>query len=138
MGYNLAKRKMKKLLLAIVIFLAAFNCATAQERTQIQKDVYLVTYGDKLIIEDDANSRSISIEVSQEITNRQNAEKMYKVVCNKYVKTVTKFALKGAIEEGVRWAASTYGISLSVSAIALAADLGYEYMCDYLDSKRQY
>lgn len=119
-----------------MFFFSVFSYANAQERMEIQKDVYLVTYGDKLIIEDDVNNRSVSIEVSQEITDRQNAEKLYKVVCNKYVKSVTKKALKRAIEEGVRWANQTYGISLSVSAIALAADLGYEYMCDYLDSKR--
>jgi hypothetical protein len=129
---------MKKVLLTIVIFLIGFGYVNAQERTQIQEGVYLVLYGDKLIIEDDINSRSISVEVSQEIIDRQNAEVMYKVVCNKYVKTVARWALKGAIAEGVKWAAATYGISLSASAIALAADLGYEYMCDYLDSKRQY
>ena len=63
---------------------------------------------------------------------------MYKVVCSKYVKSVAKWALKGAIAEGVKYAAATYGISLSVSAVALVADIGYEYMCDYLDRKSQY
>lgn len=128
---------MRKFLLAIIVFLSAFGYANAQERTQIQKDVYLVTYGDQLIIEDDANGRSMSVSVYKEYSDRADAEAMYKVVCNKYVKTVARWALKGAIAEGVKWAGATYGISLSASAIALAADLGYEYMCDYLDSKRR-
>lgn len=129
---------MKKLFLAALVFTITLSCANAQQRKEIQKDVYLVTYGDQLIIEDDANGRSISLQVYKENSVRQGAEAMYKVVCNKYVKSVAKWALKGAIAEGVKWAAATYGITLSVSAVAFAADIGYEYMCDYLDKKSQY
>lgn len=129
---------MKRLLLIVLVFLTTVGCANAQQRTTIEDGVYLVTYGDKLIIEDDNRGQSISVEVYKQISDRQNAEVMYKVVCNKYVKTVARWALREAIGEGVKWAAATYGLSLSVSAIALAADLGYEAMCDYLDNKRQY
>ena len=120
---------MKKVLLATLVFLTTFSCATAQQRREIQKDVYLVMYGAKLIIEDDANGRSISMEVYQAGLDRQNGEMMYNVVCGKYTKKVLQWGLKKAIEAGFQAAGATGGWSLTASAVGLAADIGYEYLC---------
>lgn len=120
---------MKKVLLATLVFLATFGCATAQQRREIQKDVYLVMYGDKLIIEDDANGRSISMEVYQAGLDHQNGEMMYNVVCGKYTKKVFQRGLKKAIEAGFEAAGATGGWSLVASAVGIAAEIGYEYLC---------
>ena len=124
------KKRMKKILLVLAAVLFTFNFASAQQRKEIQKDVYLVMYGDKLIIEDDANGRSISMEVYQAGLDRQNGEMMYNVVCGKYTKKVLQWGLKEAIKAGFKAAGATGGWSLTASAIGLAADIGYDYLCN--------
>lgn len=74
---------MKRVVLFIVALVSIVLGANAlaQSRTKVGDGVYLVMYGNKAIIEDDNNQRSISVEIFQESINRQTSQKIYKVVC---------------------------------------------------------
>ena len=87
---------MKRVVLFIVALVSIVLGANAlaQSRTKVGDGVYLVMYGNKAIIEDDNNQRSISVEIFQESINRQTSQKIYKVVCGKWTKRVVKDGLK--------------------------------------------
>lgn len=90
---------MKKYLLiaaSILTLLAISFNADAQKRTKLSNGVYLVTYGNTAVIEDDNNQRSISIEVQKREDN--SGRVVYDIFCgNKYTKGIIKTALQGAI-----------------------------------------
>ena len=121
------------LLVTLITILFLSFTANAKNRTQIQNGVYLVTYGNTAVIEDEINHRTISMVISQEISDRKTNEKVYKVVCGKYTRRVAQWALHEAIKAGYQAAVGTGGSSLTVSAIALAADLAYEMACEYFE-----
>ncbi len=110
---------------------------SAQQKIKLQEGVHLVMYGDKAIIEDDNNQRSISIEIIQEETDRKNNKKMYKVVCGTWSRRVVKDGLDAAIKAGLDMAGASKGLSLSVTAIAKAAKYIYEDACDYWDKQNK-
>lgn len=128
---------MKRLLLLFVALLSMTfgHIALAQTKTKISDGVYLVRYGNTAVIEDEKNQRSISIEVTQEVKDRQTGEKVYNVVCGKWTKRVAKFALKTAVTEGIRAAAVSHGASLIISSAATAAEWIYDDVCEYYGEK---
>lgn len=122
------------LLVALVSIVFGTN-AFAQSRTKVGDGVYLVMYGNKAVIEDDNNQRSISVEISQESIDRQTNQKIYKVACGKWTKRVVKDGLKAAIAGGIAASGATGGTSAIVSAASTAALYIYEDVCDYYGEK---
>ena len=119
----------KVLLLAITLF--AVIAVNAQERTKIKDGLYLVSYGNTAVIEDDENNRTISISITKEIDDRNSSEATYNIVCGKWTKRVVKFGLKSAVAAGIKSAALTEGASLIVSAAAELATWIYDDACEY-------
>lgn len=128
---------MKKVLTLLIVFVTILISAnaSAQERIKIKDGLYLVSYGNTCVIEDEINQRSISMEVSQEIINDRTNEKIYTVVCGKWTKRTVKDGLKAAIDAGIYAAASTKGMSLIISEVARLADYIYDDVCDYYGEK---
>ena len=127
-------KKLFTLMVAIFSILISTN-ASAQNRIELSKGVYLVSYGNSAVIEDDNNQRSISIQISQEIKDRQTGEKIYNVVCGKWTKRVVKDGLDIAIAAGIAASGASSGSSLIVSAAAKAAKYIYDDVCDYYGEK---
>ncbi len=127
-------KKLFTLVVAIFSILISTN-ASAQNRIELSKGVYLVSYGNSAVIEDDNNQRSVSIQISQEIKNRQTGEKIYNVVCGKWTKRVVKDGLDAAITAGIIAGATTSGSGYIVSAAAKAAKYIYDDVCDYYGEK---
>lgn len=125
---------MKKVLL-VAIALFAVIAVNAQERTKIKDGLYLVRYGNTAVIEDDENSRTISISVTKEIDDRNTGEATYNVVCGKWTKRVAKYGLKTAVAAGITFSGATYGASLAVSAAAELASWIYDDVCEYYGEK---
>jgi hypothetical protein len=121
---------MKKVLL-LTIALFAVVATNAQERIKIKEGLYLVSYGNTAVIEDDENNRTISISVTKEINDRNSEEATYNVVCGKWTKRVVKYGLKTAVAAGIKSAGATYGASLAVSAAAELASWIYDDVCEY-------
>lgn len=123
------------LLLVALVSLVFGTNALAQSRTKVGDGVYLVMYGNKAVIEDDNNQRSISVEISQESIDRQTNQKIYKVACGKWTKRVVKDGLKAAIAGGIAASGATGGTSAIISAASTAALYIYEDVCDYYGEK---
>lgn len=85
---------MKKLLSFMVAVIAIVCCAQtadAQQRTEVAKSVYLTTYGNVTVIENDNLQQSIQIRV-------EKSDNLYEILCgNTVVKTVAKEALTQGI-----------------------------------------
>lgn len=123
------------LLLVALVSLVFGTNALAQSRTKVGDGVYLVMYGNKAVIEDDNNQRSISVEISQESIDRQTNQKIYKVACGKWTKRVVKDGLKAAIAGGIAASGATGGTSAIISAASTATLYIYEDVCDYYGEK---
>ena len=128
---------MKKVLTLLLMFaatIAAFN-ASAQNRIKIQEGLYLVSYGNTCVIEDDVNQRTISMTISQEQRDERTNQNIYKVACGKWTKRVVKDGLNMAIVEGIKAAGVSGGTSLVVSAASKLAMYIYDDVCDYYGEK---
>jgi hypothetical protein len=126
---------MKKILLICFAVIGLAFTANAQERTKIKDGLYLVSYGKSVVIEDEVNQRSISMEIAQEGIDQRNGEMVYNVVCGKWTKRVVKLGLKSAVAAGIKAAALTEGASLAVSAAAELANWIYDDVCEYYGEK---
>lgn len=125
---------MKKYLLVAIALLAclfSITNASAQTRIKIKEGLYLVSYGSSSVIEDDVNQRSISIQITQEISDKKTNQKVYSVVCGKWTKRVVKDGLKAAIAAGIAASGTSGGTSLIISAAATLANYIYDDVCDY-------
>ncbi len=122
---------MKKYLFFLILFVGFAINAEGQNRFKLSDGIYLVSYGNTAVIEDDNNQRSISISITQDGIDKRNKEKIYKVVCGKWTKRVVKFGINAAVAAGIAAAAPTYGVSLSISAAGKAAEYIYDDLCEY-------
>ena len=123
------------LALCILSFSICGECAFCQNKTKIQDGLYVVNYAGTYVIEDDINQCSISIDITQERIDDRNNEIMYNVVCGKWTRRVTKFALKSAVAAGIKASGVTGGTSLMVSAAAELASWIYDDACEYWGKK---
>lgn len=115
--------------------LFAIVVVNAQNRIKVKEGLYLVSYGNTAVIEDEENQCTISISIAQEIIDKENGEVVYNVVCGRWTKRVVKYALKTAVAAGIKEAALTSGASLAVSAAAEIATWVYDEACDYYGDK---
>lgn len=123
----------KYLLMAIALVACLFSTtnASAQTRIKVKEGLYLVSYGSSAVIEDEVNQRSISIQITQEISDQRTNQKVYNVVCGKWTKRVVKDGLKLAIAGGIAASGASGGTSLMISAAATLANYIYDDVCDY-------
>ena len=133
MGYNRQQRKMKKLL-SVIVALISVTFATnvsAQTRLKIQEGLYLVSYGNTVVIEDDINQRTVSMSVAQVQIDERTGQKIYEVTCGKRTKRTVKDGLKLTIAAGIAASGASGGTSLIVSAAATLATYIYDDVCEY-------
>lgn len=102
-----------------------------QGRVKVADGLYLVSYGNEVIIEDDINQRSISISVTKDVNDYQSGKATYEVVCGKWTKRVVKDGLKTAIAAGIAAAGTSGGSSLMISGAATLANYIYDDICEY-------
>lgn len=114
--------------MTLMLFAVSLN-AVSQTRVKIKEGLYLVTYGNTTVIEDDINQRTISLEIIKEVNDRKNKQIKYKVVCGKWTKIVVKQGLKFAIKQAVAASGVTGGSSLIVAAASEIASRVYDDYC---------
>ena len=125
--------KMLKGILLVFAMVVAF-ASNAQQRVKVSDGLYLVSYGNTAVIEDEINQKSISIEVAQDGIDRATGEKMYNVVCGKWTRRTVKDGVNTAVAAGIAAAAATNGASLIASAAVKFAGYIYDDLCDYYGS----
>ena len=123
----------KALLIAITLF--AVIAVNAQDKIKVKEGLYLVSYGKTVVIEDDVNQRSISMEIAQEGLDQRNGERIYSIVCGKWTKRTVKDGLKAAIAGGIAASGVSGGTSLMISAAATLANYIYDDACEYYGEK---
>jgi len=122
---------MKNILIAIIASLLFVFNANAQQRTKMADGIYLVSYGNTFVIENEILQRTETLSVKQE--KNSFGEEVYEVLCgNSYSKTVAKYALTGAVSAALT--ASGVGAWATGLAAALTSTI-YEEVCDYYDNK---
>lgn len=122
---------MKNILIAIIASLFFVFNANAQQRTKMADGIYLVSYGNTFVIENEILQRTETLSVKQE--KNSFGEEVYEVLCgNSYSKTVAKYALTGAVSAALT--ASGVGAWATGLAAALTSTI-YEEVCDYYDNK---
>lgn len=110
-------------IIAVLAFLMIPNTADAQKRTKISNGLYLVSYGNTYVIEDD-NSQQSKPFVTITVERRKNSfgQEVYDVLCaNKYTKDIAKTALKKALNTAIVSAASKIGAAAAGGATGGAA-----------------
>lgn len=121
---------MKKYFLVAIALIACLLSATnisAQTRTKVKDGVYLVSYGNTFVIEDEVNQRSVQFQIEQK--QDKSGRPVYDVLCgNKVTKEIAKTALKGAISSVLAYS----GVASWVIPFAnTVAGLAYDSICDY-------
>ena len=131
---------MKKLiaLLVVAVSIMFVSNVSAQTRIKIQDGLYLVSYGNTAVIEDDINQRSISISISQIQRDERTNKATYEVVCGKWTKRTVKDGLQIAIAGGIAASGASGGTSLMISAASKLAMYIYDDVCDYYGDRYDY
>lgn len=125
---------MKKLLLVITIIIGFLTSANAQERTKMADGIYLVSYGNTYVIENENLQRTETITITQK--KKSTGEEVYEVLCgNAYSKTVAKYSLSSAIAGAL--AATGVGSWASGLAGALTSTI-YDKVCNYYKERYNY
>ena len=98
----------------------------SQNRTKVSEGIYVVTYGNVTVIENDNTQQTIQIKV------QKKDDSFYDIFCgNKYVKSVAKSALKEGIKYGITYATGGTLTWLSKTIIDVAVEKAYDAACDY-------
>lgn len=118
---------MKKFLTFMIAIIAIIFCAetvSAQQRTQVEAGVYLVTYGNVTVIENDNTQQSIQIKVVK-------SDSMYDILCGD---TVVKTVAKAGLTEGITAVIQGYTAIprwVSRAVVGHIVNKIYEGVCDY-------
>lgn len=118
-------KKFLFVLLATIGFLfAGTNSLNAQNKVKVGDGVYLVTYGNVTVIEDDNKGMTYQLKVESAGTNKAG-EKVYNVLCkNKLIKGVAKAGLAAAMKSALAGIAPSWLVGTIVN-------YAYDAACDY-------
>lgn len=116
------------------------NNADAQKRAKIKDGVYLVSYGNTFVIEDD-NAQQSKPLVNLSVKRREDnsGRPIYDILCgNKYTKDIAKTSLKLTLSSVITSAATTIGGVggaavggiISTYATSIASNI-YDDVCNY-------
>lgn len=121
---------MKKLLSVILVVIAIIFCsgnASAQQRTEIVQGIYITTYGNISVIENDNTQQTVQIKVVK-------SDSLYDIMCgNTIVKTVAKAGLR----EGITYVIQGYTAIpnwLTRAGVGYVVDKVYDGVCESLGS----
>lgn len=118
---------MKKVLSLMIALIAIICCAepvSAQNRIKVADGVYLVTYGNVTVIENDKTQQSVQIKVVK-------SKSMYDILCGD---TVVKTVAKAGLTEGITTVIQSYTLIprwVSRAVVGHIVNKVYEGVCDY-------
>ena len=109
----------------ISLFMLFSIDSEAQNRFKVSDGVYIATYGNVSVIENNNTKQSIQIKVEKK------SDDLYDIFCNnKYVKSATKRILKESINLAITSSTGGAGILTRV-AIEVGVDYIYDSVCEY-------
>ncbi len=112
----------------IVMFMAiiAMICAqdlSAQQRTEIVQGVYITTYGNVSVIENDNTQQTVKIKVVK-------SDNLYDIMCGN---TVVKTVAKAGLRNGIAYVIQSYTMIpkwVTKGAVGFVVDKVYDGVCD--------
>ncbi len=118
-------------LLSITLMFVCIN-VNAQKRTKVADGVFLATYGNVTVIENDNTQQSIQIRVEK------TGNDAYEVFCNnQFVKGATKLTLSKAIQAAIKVASQgVAGSWMTKYVIDYAVSYTYDKVCAYYAKQR--
>lgn len=112
------------LTMALIAIIFGANEASAQQRTKITDGVYLTTYGNVTVIENDNTQQSFKINVTKSDT-------LYDIICgDTIVKTVAKEGLKDGIAVAVE-SYTTIPSWVTRAVVGRIVNKIYDGACDF-------
>lgn len=130
---SINKLSMKNIVAIVIAFVAIFcvvDTANAQQRTKVGEGVYITTYGNVAVVENDNTQQSIEIKVTK-------SDGLYEILCgDTIVKRVAKEGIKTAINSAIEYADKYIKINswISKTAVSYYVDKYYESVCNYFGS----
>lgn len=118
---------MKKVLSIVIAIIAIICCtatAAAQQRTKVADGVYLTTYGNVTVIENDNTQQSVQIKVVK-------SDSMYDILCGD---TVVKTVAKAGLTEGITAVIQGYTAIprwVSRAVVSHIVNKVYDGVCNY-------
>lgn len=118
-------KKLLSLILACIAVIACSEMVCAQQKTEISAGIFLATYGNVTVIENNNTQQTVRIKV------QKNGDSMFDILCgDTLVKTVAKAGLK----EGIAYAIQYYtAIPKWISRVIIGrvVDKAYDGTCNY-------
>ena len=119
---------MKKIYALTLALIAIFCCTlnmSAEQRTEVSKGIYVVTYGNVTVVENDNTQQTVRIKV------QKKDDSLYDILCGD---TVVKTVAKAGLKAGLAYSIQTYTAIpawLSAAVIGRIVDKAYDGACDY-------
>lgn len=117
-------KRVVSLLVAIVAITFYSFSASAQQRTEVSNGIYIVTYGNVTVIENDNTQQSVQIKVVK-------SENMYDILCGD---TVVKTVAKAGLTEGISAVIQGYTLIprwVTRAIVGHIVNKVYEGVCEY-------
>lgn len=110
-------------MIALIAIICCAETASAQQRSKVDEGVYLVTYGNVTVIENDNTQQSVQIKVVK-------SDNMYDILCgDTVVKTVAKAGLIEGITAVIDYTAIPRWVSRAV--VGHIVNKVYDSICNY-------
>lgn len=111
--------------MVIAAIIGCTSSLSAQQRIEVGKGVYLTTYGNVTVIENDNTQQTVQIKV------QKKDDTLYEILCGD---TIVKTVAKEGIKQGIAYTIQTYTAIpswLTRAAIGHIVDKAYNGACDY-------
>lgn len=118
---------MKRIFSFIVAVIATICCVqivNAQQRTEVMDGVYIATYGNVTVIENDNTQQTVQIRVVK-------SDNLYDIMCGN---TVVKTVAKAGLRKGISYVITGYTAIpkwLTKAAVGFVVDKVYDGVCNY-------
>lgn len=117
-------KKVLSLMIALIAIICCTEPVSAQNKIKVADGVYLVTYGNVTVIENDKTQQSVQIKVVK-------SDSMYDILCGD---TVVKTVAKASLTEGITFVIQSYTLIprwVSRAVVGHIVNKVYEGVCDY-------
>ena len=118
-------KKLLSLIFACIAVIACSEAVCAQQKTEISAGVFLATYGNITVIENNNTQQTVQIKV------QKKEDSMYDILCGD---TVVKTVAKAGLKEGIAYAVQYYTAIpkwISRAIIGRVVDKAYDGACNY-------
>lgn len=119
---------MRKIISLLTVFITIIFCSDsvfAQQRNEVSKGIYLVTYGNITVIENDNTNQTVQIKV------QKKSDSLYDILCGD---TVVKTVAKAGLKEGIAYTIQSYTSIprwLTSAVVGKVVDKVYDGACNY-------